>query len=152
LIRKAVEEDLMEILEIEKELYDSPWSYESFLHELNNDVTKFFIYEEDIIKGYLIYWEIYNDSKMLNELEVVNIAVKKDCQSKGIGRRLLNYMIENSLKPFVCFLDVRIDNLPAIHLYKSLGFEVIGKRKNFYGLNKDAYTMRLNCEVEYDKV
>ena len=142
----------MEILEIEKELYDSPWSYESFLHELNNDVTKFFIYEEDIIKGYLIYWEIYNDSKMLNELEVVNIAVKKDCQSKGIGRRLLNYMIENSLKPFVCFLDVRIDNLPAIHLYKSLGFEVIGKRKNFYGLNKDAYTMRLNCEVEYDKV
>ncbi|MGC8768898.1 ribosomal protein S18-alanine N-acetyltransferase [Calditerrivibrio sp.] len=152
MIRKAVEEDLMEILEIEKELYDSPWSYESFLHELNNDVTKFFIYEEDIIKGYLIYWEIYNDSKMLNELEVVNIAVKKDCQSKGIGRRLLNYMIENSLKPFVCFLDVRIDNLPAIHLYKSLGFEVIGKRKNFYGLNKDAYTMRLNCEVEYDKV
>ncbi|MGC8925515.1 MAG: ribosomal protein S18-alanine N-acetyltransferase [Calditerrivibrio sp.] len=152
MIRKAVEEDLMEILEIEKEVYDNPWRHENFLHELNNDVTKFFIYEEDIIKGYLIYWEIYNDSKMLNELEVVNIAVKKDCQSKGIGRRLLNYMIENSLKPFVCFLDVRIDNLPAIHLYKSLGFEVIGKRKNFYGLNKDAYTMRLNCEVEYDKV
>ncbi|ADR18789.1 ribosomal protein S18-alanine N-acetyltransferase [Calditerrivibrio nitroreducens] len=152
MIRKAVEEDLKDILEIEQEVYDNPWGYESFLHELNNNVAKFLIYEEDIIKGYLIYWEIYNDLKMINELEVVNIAVKKDYQSKGIARRLMSYMIANSLKPFVCFLDVRIDNLPAINLYKSLGFEVIGKRKNFYGLNKDAYTMRLNCEVEYDKV
>lgn len=152
MIRHAVREDLEEILNIERELYDNPWGYENFLHELENRFTKFYVYEEDGIKGYLIYWDIYNNATGANELEVLNIAVKKDFQSKGIGRKLMTHMLKNTPKPFVCFLDVRVDNLPAINLYKSLGFTITGLRKNFYGSNKDAYTMKLNYEVEYAKI
>jgi len=152
LIRKAVKEDIENILSIENELYDQPWSYDNFLCELERDITEFLVYDENRIKGYLIYWKIFNDENKRNELEVLNIAVSKNHQSQGIGRSLMKYMLENTPKPFICFLDVRVDNLPAINLYKSLGFHITGKRKNFYGFNKDAYTMTLNSEVEYDQV
>jgi len=53
---------------------------------------------------------------------------------KGIGKKLLNYVLTTSKAPFVCYLDVRIDNLAAIKLYKSLGFRNNKDiRKNFYG-------------------
>lgn len=152
MIRQAVKEDIDEILSIERELYENPWGYENFLYELNNRFTRFYVFDDNGIKGYIIYWNIFNESNGEYELEVLNIAVKKDFQSKGIGKKMMTFMIENTPKPFVCFLDVRVDNLPAINLYKSLGFTITGQRKNFYGLNKDAYTMKLYYEVEYVKV
>jgi ribosomal-protein-alanine N-acetyltransferase len=151
LIRKAELTDINEVVEIEKDVYDAPWSYDGFVAELYNDVSRFFVYTENgKICGYVIYWEIFDENKGINELEVINIAVGKLFQSRGIGKKLLNYVLTASKLPFVCYLDVRIDNLAAIKLYKSLGFEITGIRKNFYGKNKDAYSMSLKkCEVEY---
>ncbi|MCX8085077.1 MAG: ribosomal protein S18-alanine N-acetyltransferase [Calditerrivibrio sp.] len=153
MIRNAVRKDLDYIIEIEKDVYEKPWNLENFEKELENSVSRFLVYEEKGIPlGYLIYWELFNTEKMVNEIEVVNIAVNRNHQNRGIARKLMNVMIRRSKKPLVCYLDVRIDNTPAIHLYKSLGFNISGIRKNFYGMNKDAYTMNLFCEVDYDKV
>lgn len=151
MIRKAALTDINEVVEIEKDVYDVPWSYNSFVNELYSDVSRFLVYtENERICGYIIYWEIFDENTGINELEVINIAVGKLFQSKGIGKKLLNYVLTVSRPPFVCYLDVRIDNIAAIKLYKSLGFEIIGIRKNFYGKNKDAYSMSLKkCEVEY---
>lgn len=150
MIRKAVESDIENVLKIEIEVYDSPWNYENFLSELNNSVSRFYVYDEDGILGYIICWEIFNENEGVNEIEIVNIAVSKKHQNRGIGRKLLNHIFLEFQKPFVCFLDVRVDNVPALNLYNSIGFEITGIRKDFYGKNKNAYTMKLtNCEVEY---
>ncbi|MCA1927350.1 MAG: ribosomal protein S18-alanine N-acetyltransferase [Calditerrivibrio sp.] len=150
MIRRAVESDIEDVLKIEREVYDSPWSYGNFLSELNNSVSRFYVYDENGICGYIICWEIFNEDENLNEIEIVNVAVSQRYQHRGIGRKLLKYILSKSRKPFVCFLDVRVDNVPAFNLYISLGFDITGIRKDFYGKNRDAYTMKLtNCEVEY---
>ena len=42
----------------------------------------------------------------------------------------------------VTFLEVRTDNGPALALYRSEGFEVVGTRRRYYASGADAYTMR----------
>lgn len=67
----------------------------------------------------------------------VGIMVDKDYQSKGIGRALFNEILDladNWLMLVRIELDVISDNEKAIALYKSLGFEIEGKKK--YGIIK----------------
>ena len=43
----------------------------------------------------------------------------------------------------LCFLEVRAHNAPALALYAALGFESVGRRKNFYkNPPEDALVMR----------
>ena len=41
----------------------------------------------------------------------------------------------------VTFLEVRTDNVPALALYRSEGFEVVGTRRRYYASGADAFTM-----------
>lgn len=38
-------------------------------------------------------------------------------------------------------LEVNVKNVVAIELYKSMGFEIVGKRSGYYANNEDAYIM-----------
>jgi [ribosomal protein S18]-alanine N-acetyltransferase len=76
------------------------------------------------------------------EYEIHTIGVDPDYQGQGIGRRLLDNLLEFAQGGTV-FLEVRTDNEPAIALYRSAGFEQIGLRKRYYRVSgADAYTMR----------
>ena len=78
--------------------------------------------------------------------QVMTIGVDPAWQRRGVGRRLLDAILERSreLGASAVLLEVRVDNEPAIALYEELGFERIGVRKRYYQPeNKDAYTMRL---------
>ena len=77
------------------------------------------------------------------EYEVHTIGVDPDSQGRGIGRRLLDDLLGFAADGPV-FLEVRTDNVAAIALYESVGFERIGLRKRYYpGSGADAFTMRL---------
>lgn len=83
--------------------------------------------------------------KIVQECEILTFAVKPEFQGKGIGRLLLNRLLEEMSVPI--FLEVATDNLPAIGLYESIGFEVLTVRHNYYEDGpgqpcKDAYLMR----------
>ena len=72
-------------------------------------------------------------SKIAGEGYVTNIAVLPEFRRKGIGRALLQYVIndcENQLE-FIS-LEVRVSNDAAISLYKKFGFAEVGRRKRFY--------------------
>ncbi|MBY0462954.1 MAG: ribosomal protein S18-alanine N-acetyltransferase [Alphaproteobacteria bacterium] len=83
--------------------------------------------------------------KIVQECEILTFAVKPDRQQKGIGRLLLGHLLKEMEIPI--FLEVATDNLAAIKLYESEGFEVLTVRRDYYEAEpgqpkKDAYLMR----------
>lgn len=78
------------------------------------------------------------------EYEVHTIGVDPAYQGQGIGRRLLNELLDFAAGGVV-YLEVRTDNEAAIALYRSAGFDQVGLRRRYYRVSgADAYTMRRN--------
>ena len=76
------------------------------------------------------------------EYEIHTIGVDPGYQGRGIGRRLLDEVLDIA-GDGVVFLEVRTDNDAAIGLYESAGFVSGGLRKRYYRVSgADAYTMR----------
>ncbi|MBY0442412.1 MAG: ribosomal protein S18-alanine N-acetyltransferase, partial [Mycobacteriaceae bacterium] len=76
------------------------------------------------------------------EYEVHTIGIDPAYQGRGIGRRLLEELL-NFAAGGVVYLEVRSDNTKAIALYRSLGFVEVGLRRRYYRASgADAYTMR----------
>ena len=79
-----------------------------------------------------------------DDAELMTIGVAKPHQGHGLGRSLLAALIERArlLGARRMLLEVRVDNLAALGLYRSCGFVTIGVRKRYYQpQGKDAYTM-----------
>ncbi len=76
------------------------------------------------------------------EYEIHTIGVDPEYQGRGIGRRVLDELL-NIADGAVVHLEVRTDNEPAIALYRSVGFTEVGVRRRYYRISgADAYTMR----------
>ena len=76
------------------------------------------------------------------EYEVHTIGVDPAYQGRGVGRRLLDDLL-NFAAGAVVHLEVRTDNESALALYRSVGFTQVGLRKRYYRISgADAYTMR----------
>lgn len=76
------------------------------------------------------------------EYEIHTIGVDPEYQGRGIGRRVLDELL-NIAGGAVVHLEVRTDNEPAIALYRSVGFTEVGVRRHYYRISgADAYTMR----------
>jgi len=93
---------------------------------------------EDEVIGYIIY------SGGADEMVIVNFAVRPDFQGKGLGEYLLTetmrMLYDRGIRNF--YLDVRMSNFKAHSLYKKVGFEEIGIRKNYYSKpEEDAIVM-----------
>ena len=141
-IRKMKESDLVNILEIEKELFSNPWSQKMFLQEIEKqdafvleDVTK------KEISGYICGWEVHD------EYHITNLGISEKYQRKGLATRLTKFLIkkkiEKGFRDF--FLEVRKSNIPALDFYKKLGFKIIATRKNYYKKPvEDAIIMHCN--------
>jgi ribosomal-protein-alanine N-acetyltransferase len=74
---------------------------------------------------------------------VVSIAVKKEWRRKGIGKELMEKLIENFKKERVkiIFLHVREENREAINFYQKLGFKIVELVENYYSNGENAYLM-----------
>jgi ribosomal-protein-alanine N-acetyltransferase len=71
---------------------------------------------------------------VLDESDVVNIAVLPNFRCKGYGRMLLQSLEDMARKngASLLHLEVRQSNVPAIGLYEGFGFTTDGIRKNYY--------------------
>ncbi len=128
-IRLMEERDLCQVERIERETFSMPWSRQSFLDSLKLSHTIYIVAERDgRIAGYCGCYQL------LEEAEIVNVAVDKLFRRQGIGRAMLEELMRIGEKQgaFAYTLEVRASNRPAISLYESLGFENFGIRKNFY--------------------
>ncbi len=71
---------------------------------------------------------------IIDEVELLTIAVRPEAQGQGLGRALLLGFEETAYHRGACrgFLDVAEDNISARHLYRSSGWTESGRRRNYY--------------------
>ena len=72
--------------------------------------------------------------KIIDEIDIMNIVVRKDKRGLKIGSALLEKILEISkkLNAKTITLEVNEKNLPALNLYKKYKFYQIGLRKKYY--------------------
>jgi [ribosomal protein S18]-alanine N-acetyltransferase len=129
IIRRMMEKDLMEVVNIEKQAFSDPWSYESFKSDLNNEMALpiVAIYNDQIVG----YSSIYVAA---DEMQLGNFAVSPDHRKMGIGKLMMDEMLKLAAerKSGKIFLEVRESNVPAISIYSSYGFRAVGRRNGYY--------------------
>ena len=94
--------------------------------------------EVPFVCGYVGFWVL------AEEAHITTIAVKEECQRKGIGELLMMTVFDRAKKLYasVVTLEVRVSNTNAQHLYLKYGLREEGLRKHYYTDNReDAYIM-----------
>lgn len=132
-ISSANQSYIGDIAYIEKECFSDPWSERS-IEESMHAGTKFYIAEYGgKTVGYM------GISEIAGEGYVTNVAVLKQYRNRGIGSKLLQYVVKQAKDNSCEFvsLEVRESNSAAISLYEKTGFVREGLRKNFYDNPKE---------------
>ena len=72
--------------------------------------------------------------RVLDEAEVLNLAVRPAARRQGMGSALMSRLLEELRRNRVSrvFLEVRESNAGALAFYQRLGFQAVGKRKDYY--------------------
>ena len=120
--------------------FDDFWSYNILKQELGNGKSKYFVVkQENIIVGFAGIMLI------IDEVNIMNIVVKKDKRNLGIGSSLLEEIIRYSKihNATSITLEVNEKNIPAIKLYEKYGFKQVGLRKKYYNNEDNAILMDL---------
>jgi len=129
IIREMKHEDVTRVLEIERLLFGTPWSEDSFLNEIYKKyaISRVAVVDENIV-GYICANYIPHEAHMLN------LAVHQDFQRRGIATLLMNEALKELKKKDCVFiyLEVRASNTGARKFYELFGFEVIDVRKKYY--------------------
>ncbi|HEX2953326.1 MAG TPA: ribosomal protein S18-alanine N-acetyltransferase [Bacillota bacterium] len=127
--------DLEGVLEIETLSFTTPWSRQSFLHEiLENERAVYLVYKEnDKVAGYIGMWVV------LDEGHITNLAIHPAYRQRGFGRSLIEHLEDEGRKRGVrhLTLEVRKTNMPAQNLYRNMGFTSVGVRRQYYLDNKE---------------
>ncbi len=114
-----------EIARLETLCFSSPWSETALSEQIGNKTAEFFVAtDENKVVGYA------GMHLVLGEGFVTNIAVFPEHRKKGVAHALIKQLVD--LCEISLSLEVRKSNEPAIALYRKLGFELVGERKNFY--------------------
>lgn len=135
MVREALNQDFNRINEIGLLIKDNFSTVYKIDEAVKKDYTHIYVYEED--NNVLGFIHIENHFEIT---DVINIAVDKNYQGRGIGKILLQYVIDNTEADKI-MLEVKENNVPAIKLYESLDFKQIHVRPNYYEGNIDALIM-----------
>ena len=129
IFREMLVEDLDQVMEIEEDLFSVPWTREGFLTYLMKKDTMFFVVEEkEKILGFCSMMTV------LDEGDILNVAVRRDRQKEGIGQFLVDSILRMADLQGIrlVHLEVREGNRTARRLYERLGFKEDGLRRNYY--------------------
>ena len=143
-IRLMTADHASQVAQLEKLCFRDPWSENSVSSELNNPLSLWLVaVEGDKVAGYV------GSQSVMGESDMMNVAVHPDFRRQGIGERLILELIDQLANRgnHSLTLEVRASNVSAIALYRKLGFEQVGLRKNYYRNPKeDALILRKEWE------
>jgi [ribosomal protein S18]-alanine N-acetyltransferase len=132
--RKMRTEDVVRVMEIERDGFRHPWSRELIERELGHAWSTILLATEagpsgrEIVLGFVVFWLVHD------EVHVLNIATALEARRRGVGRALMHEAAESGRRrgARLATLEVRRSNAGAIALYVSLGYRQVGIRPNYY--------------------
>jgi len=146
-VRTMTLDDLSDVLAIDRLSFPIPWSERSYRHELLSNPVSHLLVADDhcenhiALVGYVGFWFI------VDEMHISTLAVHPRHRRMGIGTRLLAEALDRGreMGGVVATLEVRRSNQAAVRMYKNFGFEIVGRRANYYRDNsEDAWLMTLD--------
>jgi [ribosomal protein S18]-alanine N-acetyltransferase len=137
-ITRMTEHDLLEVVEIEENSGLSRWGWAAYYAELQGNNSNLMLVARvenasqqrgpQSLAGYIV-------ARLgAGELHINNVAVRESYRRQGVGRDLLNHILEEGRRfgvPTV-FLELRAGNRSALALYEKCGFRVTARRKKYY--------------------
>ena len=127
MIRPMTAADVPSVAALEKLCFSDPWSVSSIALELDNPLSLWLVWEEDgAAAAYL------GVQRVPPQADVMNVAVSPALRRRGIARALFAELERRLPEIDELFLEVRASNSGAIALYRTLGFEQVGRRPNYY--------------------
>ena len=128
-IKSVKKGDLLNLIEINKDVFDYSASIEDFENYFNEDTIKIWKILTRKIIGFVIFYHVKD------EIEIIQIGIMKACQRKNYGSSIINKIKKlNDIRKI--FLEVSVENTQAINFYLKNGFKKIGIRKAYYKRNK----------------
>jgi ribosomal-protein-alanine N-acetyltransferase len=127
-MRSMTPADVDVVLGIEMAVQAYPWTRGNIVDALEHGYVCSVAEDNGEICGYAILMPA------VDEAELLNIGVAAEQQRRGLGRMILNEMLQTARAMYMkrVFLEVRSSNVAAIALYRRAGFELIGVRYGYY--------------------
>ncbi len=123
------ERHLDDLARLERLCFSRPWSRQALKEELTNPAACFLVGEE---AGEMLGYAGMHCAA--GECYVDNVAVFPEARRQGVGRKLMEALLQAAAARGGEFLslEVRPSNLEALALYRGLGFREVGRRRRFY--------------------
>ena len=117
----------IENIKLNYSMFPNIWEYD-VLQDDYNDSKYIVIKQNEEIYGFAGFRTIFE------EMEIMNIVTKVDKRNQGFASNMLSYILRyaHNHEMEKINLEVNENNLPAIKLYKTYGFQVVGKRNKYY--------------------
>jgi len=127
-LRRMREADLAQVIKIEHACYEFPWTLGIFRDCLRVGYDCYVYQGPSGLIGHGVM------SAAAGECHLLNICVHADWQRRGLGRRLVEFLLDvaRTRKIHTALLEVRVSNALAHRLYTSLGFNEVGMRHHYY--------------------
>jgi len=137
LIEPMTAHDLLEVVEIEEACRLSLWGWDSYYAELLRPEAIMLVARRacgaDQLTGHHLYG-FFSGRVSANELHINNIGVHENARRRGVGNALIEAGIAAGQQQgaLTAILEVRAGNVAAQSLYRRYGFEVVGRRRQYY--------------------
>ena len=135
-------DDIPAVVAIENCSFPTLWSAGSFRHELlENPHAMLFVIRAQKPPGVIGFGCIWVVDR---EMKINNIAIHPLVRRRGFGSRLLQFVLDLAVSRGCrnATLEVRPGNAPALAMYGTAGFRVVGRHKDYYGdTHEDALLM-----------
>lgn len=127
-IRVMTYEDVGRVIAVEEQAYTHPWTSGIFKDCIRVGYSCWVFALRSSVVGYGIVMMTPGESHILN------ICVHPQYQGRGLGRKMLHHLVNESKQHGVdmVLLEVRRSNTAGIGLYQSEGFHELGVRKDYY--------------------
>jgi ribosomal-protein-alanine N-acetyltransferase len=147
-IRWLIRRDMPEVLRIEQESFETPWSDEDFLCCLRqrNCIGMVAEYDHQIV-GFMVY-ELHK-----SRLHILNFAVGGEYRRMGVGTQMVLRLIDklSQQRRNEILMEVRERNLDGQLFFRAQGFRAVTVLRGHYDdTDEDAYIMRFRLDATHD--
>ena len=145
-IRWMIRRDMSEVLDIEAESFEFPWSEDDFIRCLRQrNCIGMVADQDDCLLGFMIY-ELHK-----TRLHILNFAVAGEATRRQVGRQMVEKLISklSSQRRTRITLEVRETNLAAQLFFRDCGFRAVSVLRDYYDdTTEDAYLMQYRYQPD----